>query len=79
MGELKPGQDWKQEIVAELCAQTLCHIYGRIENNTTGNSYEYISWYAHKANRDVGVACVSVLGDVEKVLSLIVGECALIE
>lgn len=79
MGELRPGQDWKQEVVAELSAQTLCHIFGRTENNTTGNSYEYISFYAQKANRDVGVACVSVLGDVEKVLNLIVGECAGIE
>jgi len=79
VGELKNGQDWKQEVVAELSAQTLVHIFGRTENNTTGNSYEYISHYAQKANRDVGVACVSVLGDVEKVLSLIVGECARIE
>ena len=76
MGELKSGQDWKQEIVAELSAQTLVHIFGCTENNTTGNSYEYISWYAHKANKDVGLACMSVLSDVEKVLELIVGECA---
>jgi len=79
VGELKNGQDWKQEVTAELSAQTLCHIFGRTDNNTTGNSYEYISHYANKANRDVGVACVSVLGDVEKVLSLIVEECARIE
>lgn len=78
-GLLKSGQDWKQEIVAELCAQTLCHVFGRAEHNTTGNSFEYISHYALKANRDVGVACVSVLGEVEKVLSLIVGKCSRIE
>lgn len=73
------GQDWKQEIVAELSAQTLCHVFGMNGENTTGNSYEYISFYAEKAKKDVGVVCVSVLGDVEKVLNLIVGECARIE
>jgi antirestriction protein ArdC len=79
LGELRPGQDWKQEVVAELSAQTLCHVFGCTENNTTGNSYEYISFYAEKAKKDVGVACMSVLGDVEKVLNLIVAECAVIE
>lgn len=76
MGNLKNGQDWRQEVVAELSSQVLIHIFGCTENNTTGNSYDYISFYAEKAKKDVGVACVSVLGDVEKVLNLIVGECA---
>ena len=73
------GQDWKQEIVAELSAQTLCQVFGMNGENTTGNSYDYISFYAEKAKKDVGVACVSVLGEVEKVLSLIVSECDRIE
>ncbi len=78
-GSLRPGQDWKQEIVAELSAQTLCHIFGRTGNNTTGNSYEYIEHYARTVNKDVGLACIAVLGDVEKVLGLIVEECSRLE
>ena len=79
LGNLKNGQDWKQEIVAELSAQTLCNIVGTDPGTTIGNSYNYISHYAQKVNRDVGTACVSVLSDVEKVLSLIVGECTRLE
>ncbi|MCD4655646.1 antirestriction protein [bacterium] len=71
IGELKNGQDWKQEIVAELSAQTLCHIVGANPGTTIGNSFDYISHYASKANKDVSFACMSVLSDVEKVLSLI--------
>ena len=74
IGKLKNGQDWKQEITAELSAQTLCHFLGCSVNDTTGNSYEYVLFYANKANKDIGTACVSVLADVEKVLSLILME-----
>jgi hypothetical protein len=71
IGSLKNGQDWKQEIVAELSAQTLSHIVGIDPGATLGNSYEYVSYYAEKANKDVGAVCVSVLSEVEKVLNLI--------
>lgn len=71
IGELKNGQNWKQEIVAELSAQTLCHIVGTNPGATIGNSYDYISHYASRANKDVSFACMSVLSDVEKVLGLI--------
>jgi antirestriction protein ArdC len=33
LGELKRGQDWKQEIVAELAAATLCKIVGKDSKN----------------------------------------------
>lgn len=71
LGNLKPGQNWREELTAELVAQTLAQVYGISGKNTLGNSFEYIYYYSQKANRDVGVACVLVLGDVEKVLSLI--------
>ena len=67
---LKPGQDWKQEIVAELSAAVLCRLVGKKPDNL-GQSYRYIEKYATKANRSAPQACLEVFGDVEKVLNLI--------
>ena len=78
LGTLKRGQDWKQEIVAELTAATLMHLFGKRPND--GWSYRYISEYAEKAGKDVYRACLTVIADVEKCLSLILGTarpCAL--
>ncbi len=71
LGALKRGQDWKQEIVAELTAATLMHLFGKRPND--GWSYRYISEYANKAGKDVYRACLIVVADVEKCLSLIIG------
>src|SRR5512136_263686 len=49
LGELKKGQDWKQEIVAELAAATLCKMVGKTSKHL-GNSYQYIEGYAKGAN-----------------------------
>lgn len=73
IGELKPGQDWKQEIVAELSAEALCRIVG-IQQETTGNSYRYIEHYAKEARLTPVVACLQVLNEVEQVLNLILGK-----
>jgi antirestriction protein ArdC len=70
LGELKEGQDWKQEIVAELSAAVLCKIAGKT-SNTLGNSYQYIERYAKKADLAPWQACIKVMSDVEKVLNLI--------
>ncbi len=70
LGELKAGQDWKQEIVAELCASVLCHIVGKT-TKFLGNQYSYIADYAKQANLSAHTACLKVIGDVEKVLNLI--------
>lgn len=70
IGQLKPGQDWKQEIVAELSAEALCRIVG-MKQETTGNSYRYIEHYAKDAGLMPVVACLQVLSDVEQVLKLI--------
>src|SRR5512139_284346 len=45
LGELKKGQDWKQEIVAELAASALCKLVGKTFNHL-GNHYRYIEGYA---------------------------------
>jgi antirestriction protein ArdC len=74
IGQLKPGQDWQQEVVAELSAQALCCIVGTQPGKTIGNSFEYISNYAEKAGKQTVNACLSVLSDIEKVLSLILME-----
>lgn len=73
IGELKPNQDPRQEIVAELAAQTLAQLVGTQIEITLGNSYEYIRKYSADLGKDVGKACVGVIADVEKVLKLILG------
>lgn len=73
IGELKQGQDWKQEIVAELSAEALCRIVG-LKKETTGNSYRYIESYAKEAGLNPVMACLQVLNETEKVLKLILQE-----
>lgn len=73
LGELKPGQDWKQEIVAELSAQALCYLVGKKPEDTMGATYQYIEMYSRKAQPPLTpiTACLQVLGEVEQVLNLI--------
>jgi len=68
-GVLKREQDPKQEIIAELSAQVLALFVGTEIKSTLGNAYGYIFKYAQKEKRDIGKACLSVLGTVEKVLA----------
>jgi len=69
-GELKNEQDPWQEIVAELSAEVLCRIVGKT-SRYLGNSYRYIEHYAGQLELSPLTACVHVLGEVEKVLGLI--------
>jgi len=71
LGKLKAGQDWKQEIVAELSASVLCCLVGKDSDKYLGNAYEYIERYASEAKIDVFKACMQVIADVDKVLKLI--------
>ena len=73
-GSLSAGQDPLQEIVAELCAQALCRLVGKQAKDTTGNSFQYIERYAETLGLSPYAACLRVLGETEKVLSLIVRE-----
>src|SRR5512139_1582913 len=70
LGELKRGQDWKQEIVAELGAAVLCKVVGKTSKHL-GNSYRYIEKYTKSANLTPWQGCMRVMSDTEKVLSLI--------
>jgi antirestriction protein ArdC len=70
LGELQKGQDWRQEIVAELTAATLCRVVGKT-SKFLGNSYQYIERYAAQANLTPWQGCMRVMGDVERVLNLI--------
>jgi hypothetical protein len=72
-GNLKPGQDWKQEIVAELSAATLSQMVGKRADDYLGNNYRYIETYAKKANLSPLTACLKVMADVENVLQKILG------
>jgi hypothetical protein len=71
LGGLKGGQDWRQEIVAELSAQALCYLVGKEPGRNLGNSYIYIERYAQKNKQSAIIACMRVLSEVEKVLKLI--------
>jgi len=70
LGELKKGQDWRQEIVAELAAATLCQIVGKTSKHL-GNSFRYIAEYSKSAKLTPWQACLKVISDTEKVLTLI--------
>jgi len=70
IGELKHGQDCKQEIVAELAASVLCKMVGKTPKHL-GNNYRYIEGYAKEANLTPWQGCMKVISDTEKVLSLI--------
>lgn len=70
-GQLKPGQDSLQEIVAELSAAALCKLLGKQTNDTFGNSYRYIERYAEKLKTSPYTACLKVMSETEKVLNLI--------
>jgi antirestriction protein ArdC len=72
LGELKKGQDWKQEIVAELGAAVLCKVVGKTSKHL-GNSYRYIEEHARSANLTPWQGCMRVISDTEKVLNLIMG------
>jgi len=71
-GQLKTGQDWKQEIVAELSATVLCKLAGKT-SRYLGHSFQYIEEYARTAHLTAVQGCLKVMNDVEKVLNLILG------
>jgi CBS domain-containing protein len=71
-GDLQPGQDPIQEIVAELSAQALARMDGKSAEDTIGNSYRYIQKYAEKLKLSTHEACLKVIADTQKVLELII-------
>ena len=70
-GDLKVGQDPSQEIVAELSSQVLCRIVGKTADKYFGNSYRYIEGFAERLNITPYTACLKVMTEAEKVLTLI--------
>ena len=54
LGELKKGQDWEQEIVAELAAATLCRIVGK-DSKHLGNSYRLCGAPHNRYNAELNV------------------------
>ena len=70
LGKLKTDQEPLEEIVAELSSLVLCKIVGK-QSTTQGNSYRYIERYAEKLKMSVHSACLKVLAETEKVLTLI--------
>jgi hypothetical protein len=76
---LRPGQQWDQEIIAELSAQVLCHLVGRSPGSNLGNSHAYIEGYAKQAGLTPLAACFRLLESVERVLVEILGKDELAE
>ena len=72
-GKLANEQDPFQEIVAELSAQVLCRLVGKSGDKYFGNSARYIASYAEKAGMSAHAACLKVLAETEKVLTIITG------
>jgi hypothetical protein len=70
IGGLSEEDSPLEEIVAELSAQALCCIVGKTSRHL-GNSYQYIDRQARKLDMSPLTACAQVLGEVEKVLNLI--------
>ncbi|MFH1294269.1 MAG: antirestriction protein, partial [Pseudomonadota bacterium] len=73
MGKFQKERLWAEEIVAELSAQVLCQLVGKRTDGTLGNSYRYIERFARAAGFSPITACLRVIDEVEKVLSLILG------
>ena len=74
-GGLKPGQDPREEILADLSAKALCNLVGKSDGSKyLGNTYRYIEEYAAKMNKTPITACIEVLDETEKVLNLILGK-----
>jgi hypothetical protein len=71
LGGLQQGQNPLQEIVAELASHCLCRMVGKTGDRHLGNTYRYIERYSKKIKLTPHQACIKVLRDVEKVLSLI--------
>jgi hypothetical protein len=73
-GKLEAGQDPLQEIVADLSAQALCILVGKSQDRYLKNTHCYIEQYAAQLKLSPVNACLRVMGEVEKVLHLILGK-----
>jgi len=76
-GNLKGGQVPSQEIIAELTAATLAHLYCPEAN--LGFSYEYVKAYAKKSKKSIERACLAVINTVGKVLDEILNTHLLVK
>ena len=72
-GNLKGGQHWDQEIVAEMTSAVLSEMLGC---PNPGRSFEYIKAYSQQAGFTTGQACLKVLGRVKNAINAILDEAA---
>jgi hypothetical protein len=70
LGGLKEAK-WHREVVAELGGATLLECIGLTHDADLGGAYQYIQAYAASANKDVVRACIEVLDQVCRCVSLI--------
>jgi hypothetical protein len=69
LGRLAKVDVWRKEVVAELTAAVLAHLYGKKCN--TGGHYRYIDRYAQETGLDAYHACMAVVTDVGACLDII--------
>jgi len=72
--KIKPGQHWKQEVVAEMSAVILMRMYGLEDKNREAWSFRYIKRYADEAQEDLYRALFSVMSDARTVIFKIMEE-----
>lgn len=72
LGSITQVPLWKKEVIAELTAAVLAQLYGKKLN--LGGHYHYIADYSEKEGINAYHACLSVLGDVQACLIMIIGE-----
>jgi len=70
-GKLKPGQYWRQEVVAELGSSIIAQCLGLDYEADLGGCFEYVEKYARDAKKDTVSACIDCLDRTCKAVALI--------
>ena len=71
MLEIKRGQTFSNETVAELGGAVLLTLLGHKHEADLGGAFDYIQRYCNKADIDIGRACIKVLDRVCNAVALI--------
>ena len=73
-GELKSGQHWDQEVVAELGGAILLECLGFDQDSDRGGCFEYVQRYALESGKTALEACMAVLDRTLKAVAFILEE-----
>lgn len=73
-GDLKGGQHWDQEVVAELGGAILLECLGYKDESDRGGCFKYVQRYAVESGKTAIEACLAVLDRTLKAVSFILEE-----